>query len=134
VRVEGVLKLLPPADLVPHEEVDPARLAALVEELRASGMFYPPVLVDETTRVILDGHHRWRASTQLGLRFLPCWCVNYLGNSIIRVMSRRPGYDVTKHDVLSMATSGRLYPIKTTRHMYDLPEELEPVPFDRLTE
>ncbi|HEX5133050.1 MAG TPA: ParB N-terminal domain-containing protein [Candidatus Krumholzibacteria bacterium] len=130
--MQGVLKLLRPADLVPHEAVDPERVTALIEELRASGEFYPPVLVDDATRVILDGHHRWRASTTMGLRALPCYCVDYLGDPMIRVMSRRPGISVSKPEVLAMAKSGNVYPLKTTRHMYDLPESVEPIALDRL--
>lgn len=130
--MQGEVKLLRPAELRPHEDVDPERLAALVEEIRAAGAFYPPVLVDDATRVILDGHHRWRASAALGLRTLPCYCVDYLGDPVIRVMSRRPELEISKQSVIDTALAGRVYPIKTTRHMYDLPETLEPVPLDRL--
>jgi hypothetical protein len=47
-------------------------------------------------------------------------------------MSRRPEIAVTKADVIATALAGRVYPIKTTRHMYDLPETLAPIPLDRL--
>lgn len=130
--MQGELTLIEPGRLVPHEDVDPERVAALVEEIRAAGAFYPPVLVDGATRVILDGHHRWRAASALGLRTLPCYCVDYLNDVIIRVISRRPEIAVSKADVLATALAGRVYPIKTTRHMYDLPETLEPIPLERL--
>ncbi len=130
--MQGVLRLLRPEDLRPHEAVDEDRLALLVEEIRAAGFFYPPVLVDDRTRIILDGHHRWRASSALGLRVLPCYCVDYLGDVVIRVMSRRPEVAITKADVVANALAGRVYPHKTTRHMYDLPETLESVPLERL--
>jgi ParB-like chromosome segregation protein Spo0J len=130
--VQGELKLLDPRELRAHEDVDPARVASLVEEIRAAGAFYPPVLVDDKTRVILDGHHRWRAATALGFRVLPCYCVDYLNDVVIRVMSRRPDIEVSKAGVIATALSGRVYPLKTTRHMYDLPESLEPIPLDRL--
>jgi ParB-like chromosome segregation protein Spo0J len=130
--VQGELRLLRPDELRPHEDVDPERVASLVLEIRAAGTFYPPVLVDDATRVILDGHHRWRASSALGLRVLPCYCVDYLHDVVIRVMSRRPEITVSKADVIATALAGRVYPIKTTRHMYDLPESLEPVALDGL--
>jgi ParB-like chromosome segregation protein Spo0J len=118
--------------LLPHEEVGMERVERLVEEIRAAGQFYPPVLVDAVSRVILDGHHRWHASSRLGLTLLPCYVVAYFDDSTIRVMSRRPEIEVTKQSVIDTALAGRIYPHKTTRHMYDLPEWIEPVPLARL--
>ena len=128
----GEFELIAPALLRPHEDVDPERLDRLVEEIRNARSFYPPVLVDRKTRVILDGHHRWRASTRLGFAVVPCYSVDYLEDSTIHVISRRPDIEVTKQSVLDVALSGRTYPKKTTRHTYDLPESIEPVPLDRL--
>jgi hypothetical protein len=109
------------------------RVRALAQEIRAAGAFYPPVLVDDATRVILDGHHRWHASSLLGLAVLPCYAVDYRGDAAIRVISRRTEIAVTKDDVIAMGLSGRTYPYKTTRHVYDLPEAVEPVALARLT-
>jgi ParB-like chromosome segregation protein Spo0J len=130
--VQGELKLIEPGELLPHEDVDIARVQDVAREIRAARFFYPPLLVDRSTRVILDGHHRWRASAELGLRVLPCWCVDYLQDPLIRVMSRRPQIDVSKEAVIKTALAGTTYPRKTTRHMYDLPEWVEPVPLARL--
>lgn len=128
----GHFELIAPALLLPHEDVDLERLERLVEEIGNAGAFYPPVLVDRKTRVILDGHHRWRASSRLGFIAVPCYAVDYLEDSTIHVISRRRDVEVTKQSVLEMALSGRTYPKKTTRHTYDLPESIEPVPLDSL--
>ncbi|HXV14476.1 MAG TPA: ParB N-terminal domain-containing protein [Candidatus Krumholzibacteria bacterium] len=130
--MQGTFQLVEPGALRPHEDVDRERVRALSEEIRSAGSFYPPVLIDQSTRVILDGHHRWHASALLGFALLPCYAVDYLHDDAIRVISRRTEIAVTKHDVLAMALSGRVYPCKTTRHVYDLPEAIEPVPLDRL--
>jgi L-serine kinase (ADP) len=130
--VQGQLELITPQALLPHEEVDAARVESLVAEIRAAGAFYPPLLVDRETRVILDGHHRWTAASQLGFDVLPCYVVAYFDDVTIRVMSRRPEIDVTKESVIATALDGRIYPHKTTRHMYDLPEWIEPVALARL--
>jgi len=130
--VLGEFELIAPRLLRAHEEIDAERMQRLVEEIRRAGKFYPPVLVDRGTRVILDGHHRWHAAAQLGLELLPCYTVLYLDDPAIRVMSRRPDIEVTKQSVLEMALSGKTYPHKTTRHMYDLPEWIEPVALERL--
>ena len=130
--MSGQFELIAPKALLPHEEIDAERVARLVEEIRGAGHFYPPVLVDRDSHVILDGHHRWHASARLGLTLLPCYVVSYFEDPTIRVMSRRPEIEVTKQSVIDMARSGHTYPHKTTRHMYDLPEWIEPVPLARL--
>jgi hypothetical protein len=130
--VQGRFLLIEPGVLRPHEDVDPDRVRALAEEIEMAGEFYPPVLVDEATRVILDGHHRWRASSFLRLARLPCYAVDYVNDPAIRVLSRRTEIAVSKQDVIAVGTSGRTYPYKTTRHVYDLPDALEPVPLERL--
>ena len=130
--MQGEFKLIQPGKLLPHEEVDGERVDSLVDEIRTAGYFYPPVLVDGTTRVILDGHHRWRAALKLGLSVLPCYCVDYLNDPVIRVISRRPEFEISKNAVIATALARRTYPHKTTRHMYDLPEWIEPVPMARL--
>ena len=128
----GEFDLIAPRLLRPHEEIDPERLALLVAEIRGAGNFYPPVLIDRATHVILDGHHRWTAASHLGFMRLPCYAVDYFDDPTVRVMSRRPDITVTKQSVIDIALSGRTYPHKTTRHMYDLPEWIEPVALDRL--
>lgn len=130
--MQGVFLLIEPGALKPHEDVDADRVRALAEEIRAAGAFYPPVLIDRVTRVILDGHHRWHASTLLALVRLPCYGVDYRNDPAIRVISRRSEIAITKDDVIAMGTGGRVYPYKTTRHVYDLPESLEPVPLGQL--
>ena len=93
----------------------------------------PAGLIDEASRVILDGHHRWHASTLLALSSLPCYAVDYRRDGAIRVISRRTEIAITKDDVVAMGLSGRTYPYKTTRHVYDLPEAIEPVPLAQLS-
>jgi ParB-like chromosome segregation protein Spo0J len=130
--VLGTFELIAPALLRPHEDIGVERLDKLVEEIQRAGFFYPPVLVDRTTRVILDGHHRWQASSRLGLVVVPCYTVDYFNDPTIHVISRRADIEVSKQSVIDMAISGRTYPRKTTRHTYDLPEWIEPVPLARL--
>lgn len=130
--MHGELKLIAPDDLRAHEDVDPARVASVADEIRAAGVFYPPVLVDAVTHVILDGHHRWRAATLLKLRVVPCYCVDYLGDDSVRVKSRRDDISVSKTEIIATALRGAVYPQKTTRHMYDLPVTIEPIPLSLL--
>ena len=62
--------LHPLDSLLPHEEVIPSNLDARLNKLVSRG-FYKPILVDSVTKVILDGHHKWKAAKLLGLSRVP---------------------------------------------------------------
>ena len=70
--------------LLGHEEVIEDRLGTRVEKLRWRG-FYKPIIVDDATGTILDGHHKTAASRQLGLSRVAVLPVDYLGDQRIAV-------------------------------------------------
>ncbi len=107
--------------LLPHEETIPERLQEMREKLEKQGFFHKPILIDKTTKTILDGHHKYRASIELKLNLIPVIEVEYLNNDSIK-LELWPWSDfskVSKQDVLNWAQSRRLYPPKTTKHIVD---------------
>ena len=82
------------------------------------GGYNKPLLVDIRSKVILDGHHRFRIGEALGLKFLPAILIDYLSNDEISV-DVWPGSGletITKQQVIDMSLSGDLYPPKTSKH------------------
>lgn len=126
------LLLLKPDELRVHEAVDPKQVGRLLDIMKSTGRFHPPLLVDCDSKVILDGHHRYWASRELGCRRIPCYCVKYLSDDGIVLKSWRPNLTVTKEQVIEMGLGKEVFPLKTTRHIYDLPASLEPIPTDEL--
>lgn len=72
-------KLVKPSDLTPHPKLGPDGIlpplsdeeyAGLVESIRKDGIMQP-IVVAWPERVILDGHHRWRAAQEIGLEHVP---------------------------------------------------------------
>ncbi|HUO56117.1 MAG TPA: ParB N-terminal domain-containing protein [Candidatus Paceibacterota bacterium] len=115
------IRLLNPRALRPHEEIRiPHALMVLVDILFNRSIKHP-LLVDQRTGVILDGHHRWWASKQLGLDLVPCYCVDYLHDGKVICESWRPEVQVDKERVLAKAKQGLKYPPKTSKHIYTLP-------------
>ena len=58
----GNIQFIPIDDLKPHEEVKPKKAEQYAKFLsRARKHYARPILIDEKTKVILDGHHRWYA-------------------------------------------------------------------------
>ena len=108
----GLVKL---RDLKPHEEFIEARVQLLIEGLLAEGRQIRPILVDEKTMVILDGHHRVEALKRLGAVFVAALLVDY-DSECVTVGSWREGVRVTKEDVRRAGLEGRLMPPRTSRH------------------
>jgi ParB-like chromosome segregation protein Spo0J len=109
--------------LTPHEEVDLDDVKQLVQRIREDGEVREPVLVDRSTEVILDGHHRFHALQRLGCRLIPCFLVDYLEPTI--VVERWGTRELMgKHELLQQALAGERYPIKTSQHrtLFPLPE------------
>jgi len=103
--------------LIQHERVSRTRLTLLYKQICMDGVIRRPVIVDKTTNVILDGHHRVQALRDLGAKRVPVVYVNY-SDDCVRVYLRRKELmmNMIKRSVLEMALSHKLFPSKTTRH------------------
>ena len=100
-----------------HEEVIPDNLAKREKKLLSKG-FYKPIIVDRSSMVILDGHHKWTAAGRLGLARVPVIMVDYLDDEgvLVDVWPNCGRDSITKNEVLNMGSSGDLFPPKTSRH------------------
>lgn len=127
------LKLIEPDRLRAHEEVDPDQVRRIAAAMKRTGRFHPPLLVDARSLVVLDGHHRLVASRDLRLRRVPCYCVDYLEDDSIVLESWRPDVTLTKAQVIDKGLSDELFPLKTTRHRYMIPDSIEATPLEKLT-
>lgn len=103
--------------LIQHERVCRARLRAVYKQINGDGVIRRPVIVDKTTNVVLDGHHRVQALRDLGAKRVPVVYVNYSDDGV-RVYLRRKELlmNMIKRSVLETALSQKLFPYKTTRH------------------
>lgn len=111
-----------PKELLFHESVGKLRTWSVILKILADNKFTDPLLVDESTKTILDGHHRRHAAQIMGLKKIPCWCVRYLDDKSIGLISRRKDISVSKEEIVRRARAGDPYPRKTTRHIYSMPK------------
>lgn len=111
-----------PRELIPHERVSLAHAGYILLQMIVFRRFDTPLLIDEKTKTILDGHHRSYVAHRLGFKSVPCYCIDYLTDERIQVYSRRSDIIITKKDVINMALSEKVFPHKTTRHEYKIPE------------
>ena len=100
--------------LNPHEQVIEENLKKLLTSLKVEKRLKEPIIVDEETKVILDGHHRAKAFSLLGLKEIPCKLVDYSSEDI--TVEPHQNGDVTKEEVIEKGLSGELFPPKTSKH------------------
>jgi uncharacterized protein (DUF1015 family) len=114
--------LINPHELIAHEKVSVSHAIHVLLKIVFSRRFKAPLLVDSETKTILDGHHRCYAANRLGLKNIPCYLVNYLKDQSIKVQTRRSDIPIDKQSVIKMALSEKVFPHKTTRHEYKIPD------------
>jgi len=118
--------LVEAACLLPHERINESYLRTLTEEIRSDGVLRHPVIVDRTSLVILDGHHRVAALKRLGCTFVPAYLLDYSDPSIM-VEGWRSDFIPDKEAVIRSGISGALFPPKTSRHVLQYPPRAHPV-------
>ena len=115
---------VPIDELKPHEEVKPKKFSAFARFASRIGknrIRLQPLWIDEKTKVILDGHHRYSVFQSLGCRTVPCIPVQYLEDNSITVLPRKPDIPVSKQIVIDRGLSGIPFPAKTTKHVFPQP-------------
>ena len=98
-----------------HERTDEDRLRNLRDEIKSDGMLMRPIVVDEKTNVILDGHHRMEALGLLGCSRIPVCYVDY-NSERIGVLCMNKDLEITKSKVIEAALKDEPFPPKSTWH------------------
>ena len=71
------LELLELSTLIPHEQVMPPRLEEIQTRITQDKFLFKPIIVDERTLVVVDGHHRLTALKRIGARRAPVLFIDY---------------------------------------------------------
>ena len=111
------IDLLPIPELKAHEEVLPDRVSRIKEEILETGTMLTPLWIDETNKVVLNGHHRLAALKELGCDYAPALLVDYDNWGV--TVDICPGAvidSISKTAVIEAALSGRLFPPRSSLH------------------
>jgi len=90
-----------------------SRLEEVSDRLFSDGVWQTPILVERSSLVIMDGHHRRAFAIAHKLARVPCILLSY---SDVVLGSRREDQDINPQEVIKRGMQGRLYPPKSTRH------------------
>ncbi|WP_114088380.1 ParB N-terminal domain-containing protein [Thalassospira profundimaris] len=107
--------LINPHRLRAHEEHDGDHARNLRQKIETAGIWTSPVIVEWEDLIVMDGHHRLSVALAAGLAYVPCLLADYHS---VPVTSRRDDIAVTPDDIRIRARERRLYPAKTTRHIF----------------
>ena len=123
------IKIISINQLKPHEQTCPDHLFRLQSKIAGDGIFTHPIVVDRTTKIILDGHHRHRVLERLGYTKIPCLVADYLSSQI--KLTSRCQSDIKKETIIKHALRGRLLRPKTTKHYLRL-SATEIIPLEKI--
>ncbi len=126
------ITLLPLELLRPHEQVDKEYLECLKDVIVRDEVLIKPLIVDDKTFIILDGHHRYSILRDLCKKYAPVVLVDYDDDSLVKVSSWRPNVIVTKQMVRKAGLTGKLLPPKTSKHILSFKIPYVNVPLDKL--
>lgn len=71
------LELLELSALIPHEQVMPLRLREIQTRIIHDKFILKPIIVDEKTLIVVDGHHRLTVLKRIGARRAPVLFIDY---------------------------------------------------------
>lgn len=107
------------SELREHEETEPVYLEKLKKQIQRDRTLKRPIIVDKTTKIILDGHFRFNVLKELGYSKIPTYFLDYRSSDIV-VSAWRDGEKITKEDVIKAGLTRMKLPPKTSKHMFDL--------------
>lgn len=116
VKIRTKFALVAPEDLHPHEKTIGKKVEELARALEDDGAIIKPVVVDEESHVILDGHHRYAALCALGCTKIPVILVDYQDPQIVVGTWRKDEKAPDKATVVLRGLAGDLFEPKSTRH------------------
>lgn len=103
------------SSLKPHERTDDIRLKNLSNEIKIDGVLKKPIVVDEKTNTIIDGHHRVEALRALGCTRIPVCYVDYMCDKI-GLKTTAKDAEITKYRVIEAALNNNPFGPKSTWH------------------
>ncbi len=115
----------------PTEETNVGQVNSLANAIQVAGVWTHPLLVDDVFCALMDGHHRYRAAQQIGLRTVPVALLSY-DDHRVHLEAWLPGETYTPECLREIARTGALLPPKSTRHVIDTPLPRCCVPLDAL--
>ena len=111
-----------------HEEFSKEKFTKLYNYYKTLGenvRIIPTIIIDVHTNVIIDGHHRYQLFKKMGLKEVEVTCIDYMhcDNIIVNPFNAH----ISKQDVINIGLSKDVWQPKTTQHMIQVGQSLQPI-------
>lgn len=102
--------------LLPHEQIVKDRAETFLNYLKSieGYVVIPAILACSKTNLIIDGHHRYWALKQLGMKNFPVTYLDYDSEFIVPHINS----SITKKEIMQAANSGELLTPKSSYHHF----------------
>ena len=115
---ENIIKKVSEIDinlLVPHEKIVSDKKEILKNNLKYKDdcCIISSIIACKDSNVIIDGHHRYFALKELGIKKIPITVINYFSDKI----KTDENNTFSKYDIIDNAKKGLLYEPKSTKHL-----------------
>ncbi len=112
------IHFLPIQLLKPHENNDPNRVQSIKDEIIKVGAILSPLWVEKDHFIVLNGHHRLQALTELGCYFAPSILLDYKSDQIeVKICPGASILSIDKKSIVDRALLGALYPPRSSFHI-----------------
>ncbi|MFC3612443.1 ParB N-terminal domain-containing protein [Lutimaribacter marinistellae] len=125
------IEIFPLEKIRPTEEYSRSHTENLRGEIEITGVWTHPLLIDRDRYALMDGHHRYHAARALGLTTVPVILLSY-DDPAVELKSWRPGQTYTPDMIWEICNSGKLLPMKSTRHIIHAQLPFSRVPLAQL--
>ena len=99
--------------LHPHEHINIEKLEIIIDIIKLNNnIVFRPIIVDSSSLVVLDWHHRLYAAKKLWINKIPVILIDYYSNNIILEADNL----ITKKYVIETALNWKLLLAKSTFH------------------
>lgn len=101
-----------------HEEVVEDRLNSFINYIKTleGDILISSIIVCNQSNIIIDGHHRYHALKQFGIKKIPVTFINYNSKEIKAYYDDR----ISKKEIIEIVNKGKLLPPKSSKHViYD---------------
>lgn len=115
--------------LFPHEQTEESRVSTVMAWIMTAQRWTSPIIVDQESLCVMDGHHRLAVAKKLALRQVPCMLTSYRD---VILTGWRIETVPTREEIVRRAHNGELFPPKTTRHILKSGEVSCDFPLDEL--
>lgn len=128
VPIKFRIRLVNISELKSHECTDRVRLKSLKDEIYSDGVLKRPIVIDDKTKIIIDGHHRVEALRLLGCTRIPACCVDYTCDKI-GLKSNLKNTEITKDKVIEAALNNCPFNPKSTWHYIRLGKSIRHISY-----